>query len=119
LNSPSNIEEAIRALMQKLSIEDQVAITHMTEDEVGSLHHSLGQWIRNNWGLWAGGPLLDHMKSLGFIHADDMSSSIIREFWARMNKLPSKIAEEIEEYKKYWAQSNKTHGVGAVAQEDK
>lgn len=102
---PTTIDEAIVALMEKLSIEDQVAITHMTEDEVGGMHHGLGRWIRNNWGLWQGGPLLDHMKSLGFIHADDMSSSILREFWARMNHLPSKMAEEIESYKEFWKKS--------------
>jgi hypothetical protein len=99
---PANIEEAMQALLQKLSLEDQVAITRMTEDEVGGLHHTLGQWMRNNWGLWSGSPLQEHMKSLGFIHADDMSSSIIREFWARMNKLPSKIAQDIEGYKEFW-----------------
>ncbi len=108
MSAPSTLDEAITGLMQILSVEDQVAITRMTEDEVGHLHHGLGQWIRNNWGLWQGGPLLEHMKSLGFIHPDDMSSSILREFWSRMNKLPSKIAEEIEEYKEYWDKANKT-----------
>jgi hypothetical protein len=107
MNIPNNIDEAMQALIETLSVEDQIAITRMTEDEVGGLHHSLGQWIRNNWGLWSGGPLQDHMTALGFIHADDMSGSLLREFWARMNHLPSKIAEEVEEYKKYWAKELK------------
>lgn len=90
------------ALTEILSIEDQTKITKMTEDEIGMTHHGLGQWIRNNWDLWAGGPLLEHMKSLGFTHPDDMSSSIIREFWNRMNGLPSKIQEDIKHYAEFW-----------------
>jgi hypothetical protein len=105
MNIPANIDEAMQALTEHLSERDKLSIFRMTEDEVGHLHHSLGQWIRNNWGLWSGGPLQDHMVSLGFIHADDMSSSLLREYWARMNGLPSKIAEEIEEYRKYWKEN--------------
>lgn len=100
--NPTTLDEAVEALMQKLSAEDKKAITSMTEDELHQVHHTLGQWIRNNWGLWQGGPLLDHMTSLGFIHADDMSGSIIREFWRHMNRLPSKIAEDVKLYKEYW-----------------
>lgn len=99
---PINIDEAVKFLSGFLCEEDRVAIANMMEDDVIQLHHALGRWIRNNWGLWSGGPLQDHMKSLGFIHADDMSGSIIREYWRRTRGLPSKISEEIEEYKKYW-----------------
>lgn len=106
MSIPSNIDEAMKALMEKLSPEDQLAIARMTEDDVGQLHHSLGQWIRNTWGLWSGSPLQDHMTALGFTHADDMSGSLLREFWARMNHLPSKIAEEVEYYKKFWAKES-------------
>jgi hypothetical protein len=105
MNVPTTIDEAVQALMDKLSLEDKAAITRMSEDETSDLHHGLGRWIRNNWGLWQGGPLKDHMMSLGFTHPDDMSGSIIREFWARLNKLPSKIAEDVEYYKEFWAKS--------------
>jgi hypothetical protein len=114
MSIPNNIDEAMTALMETLSPEDQLAITRMTEDEVGSLHHGLGQWIRNNWGLWSGGALQEHMMSLGFTHADDMSGSLLREFWARMNHLPSKMAEEIEEYKKFWASSKTSRIIDGV-----
>ena len=102
MNIPTNIDEAMQSLAEFLSEEDRTAIANMAEDDVITLHHTLGRWIRNNWGLWIGGPLQDHMKSLGFTHADDMSGSLIREYWRRTKRLPSKIAEEIEEYKKYW-----------------
>lgn len=99
---PNTLDECMEALKKVLSAEDQIRLLSSPEKDLGWYHHGLGQWIRNNWGLWRGGPLLDHMKSLGFIHADDMSSSIIREFWARMNNKPSTLEKEIQEYKEFW-----------------
>src|SRR5512144_2123601 len=99
---PVTLEECMRAFREMLSPEEQMQITMMSKDELGRCHHGLGQWIRNNWDLWKGGELLEHMKSLGFTHPDDMSQSIIEEWWARMNKLPSTMAKDIEEYAKFW-----------------
>src|SRR5579885_1608223 len=99
---PNNLEEAMAALKDVLSPQDQVEITRMTKDELITLHHGLGRWIRNNWGLWAKGELYNHMKSLGFIHPDDMSQAIIHEYWNRMNNQPSTLKKEAEEYAKYW-----------------
>ena len=46
-----------------------------------SVHHSLGRWIRNNWGLWENDSILKfNMVKLGFIHPDDISNYIIEEF---------------------------------------
>ena len=99
---PTTLEEAMEAFKKLLTTEEQVELTRMKEDEVGMMHHGFGMWIRNNWGLWGDSPLCQHMKSLGFIHPDDMSGSLLREFWARMNNLPSKLEEEIQHYKEYW-----------------
>jgi hypothetical protein len=90
--------------LQKMFPEEQLAkLADMTEDEMGMTHHGLGQWIRNNWDLWKGGPLADHMKSLGFTHPDDMSHSIIKEFWNRLNKRNSELEKDAAHYAEYWA----------------
>jgi hypothetical protein len=102
MDKPTTLEECMIALTKILSIEEQAQLTKMTEDELGDTHHGLGQWLRNNWDLWKGGPLLEHMKSLGFIHPDDMSHSIIKEFWNRLNDRPSQIQEDIKYYAEYW-----------------
>lgn len=102
---PTTLDEAIKAFQEVLTPDEQIEITRMSKDELIECHHGLGQWIRNNWGLWAGGPLLDHMKSLGFTHPDDMSSSLIKEYWVRMNQQPSEIDEDIKEYKEFWTQT--------------
>lgn len=99
---PNTLDECMEALKMALSAEDQIALLSSSKDDLIQYHHGLGRWIRNNWGLWKSGPLLDHMQSLGFIHPDDMSGSIIREFWARMNNKPSTLEIEIKEYKEFW-----------------
>ncbi len=100
---PTTIDECMEALKIELTPEQQVTLMRSSKQDLIAYHHGLGQWIRNNWGLWKkGSSLLEHMKSLGFLHPDDMSMSIIKEFWARMNGQSSSLQEEIESYKKYW-----------------
>jgi hypothetical protein len=48
-------------------------------------HHTVGRWIRNNWGLWSGGPLKDYLEELGFAHPDVMSGIILDCFWDRVH----------------------------------
>jgi hypothetical protein len=102
MTKPATIEEAIKALTEILSKEQQADILKMSKDDLALLHHGLGQWIRNNWDLWKGGPLKEHMISLGFIHPDDMSGSLIREFWNRLNNKVSELEEDIQYYKEFW-----------------
>ena len=100
---PNTLEEAMECFQELLSTEEQIDFIRMSEEDVGRLHMGFGMWLRNNWGLWdEKSEMCQHMKSLGFMHADDMSHSLMREFWARMNNLPSKLQEEIEYYKNYW-----------------
>lgn len=39
-----------------------------SEDDMTQYHHSLGRWIRNNWGLWAGARLSKYFNELGIKH---------------------------------------------------
>lgn len=102
MTKPTTLEECMKALSTELTKEGQLEILRLPKDELSILHHSLGMWIRNNWDLWKDGPLKDHMVSLGFIHPDDMSQSIIVEYWNRLNGQPSSLQEDIKRYKEYW-----------------
>ena len=104
---PTNLEEAMVALTKILSPEEQIKLTKGSRDDLWKYHHGLGQWMRNNWALWSGGALSDHMFALGFTHPDDMSSSILKEFWLRMNNLPSELEQDIQKYKDFWDKQNK------------
>lgn len=99
---PDTIEEAMRALDEGLSSDAQKTIINLKEDQVIRCHMGLGMWIRNNWDLWSGGPLKDHLQAKGFMHPDDMSMSLIREWWARKNGRPSTMQAEIKKYAEYW-----------------
>lgn len=75
---PTNLKEAINELDKNVSKEDK---EYLLEHGALSVHHSLGRWIRNNWGLWdEDSELKDNMIKLGFIHPDDISNYIIEEF---------------------------------------
>lgn len=108
MNKPRTLEECMTELKSILSKEDIAEFVKMSKDDVGRMHHGFGMWIRNNWDLWKGGELLEHMKSLGFTHPDDMSHSILTEFWNRLHNEPSQIAEDVKEYAEYWKKTG--HG---------
>jgi hypothetical protein len=42
------------------------------------------------------------MKALGFRHPDDMSGTIIKEYWLYQNKLPSEIEADLVKYNEHW-----------------
>jgi len=51
---PETVEEAVRFLMDVLSLKDKVTIANMSADEVSDLNQTLGNYIRNAFGLWSG-----------------------------------------------------------------
>jgi len=106
---PNNLKEAIKELDTELLDEDKEYIL-----EHGSLavHHSLGRWIRNNWGLWNEEytELKKDLRERGYEHPDDMSNYIIEKFidylqtikdlkelgWKNPYKMSNYIIEKID-----------------------
>lgn len=76
---PQNLQEAIEELDRKLNKEDK---EYIVENGSLAVHHSLGRWIRNNWGLWneEDNELKASLKKLGYRHPDDMSNYIIKQY---------------------------------------
>jgi len=77
------MDEAFRALDRLLSDEDRKFIQESSEPEKVAirLHHSLGRYLRNEWGLWGGSELAQHIREVhGTVHPDDMSHVIITEY---------------------------------------
>lgn len=99
---PETLAECFVALSQLLSDGEQDRIMMIPEKDLCLFHHGLGRFIRNEWGLWAGGPLKDHFKNLGFIHPDDVSSTIIEAYRAHLRKETFDINSKIKYYKEYW-----------------
>lgn len=103
---PNNLDECFAALNKMLSESELDDIRTMDELQLSSLHHGLGQWIRNNWGLWAGGTLAKYFNNLGLSHPDDMSGLIITTFWHHLKGEPLGIDREIKKYQDFWKRTN-------------
>jgi len=90
LKPPKTVREAVDRLMGELSLKDKTTIASMAEIELSTLHNTFGEYIRNEFDLWAGNQ--DLLTSCCFIarrdnvSEDEASSLIIRELWKRLQK---------------------------------
>jgi hypothetical protein len=57
-------------------------------DRAIDLHLSLGMWLRNNGGLWRGGPVADSLRARGVRHPDDMSHVILQAYGLYLRERP-------------------------------
>lgn len=84
---PTTIDAAVRALLGLVPAEELAKIAQMSEDDLINLHFGLGQWIRNNFGLWMENRGL--LQATGEIHPDDASGVIVKALWRQLqNDLP-------------------------------
>ena len=117
--APATLADAHAQLEKQLPKEELKKIDAMkSEDEMIEYHFGPGMGMRNSWGLWGDSPLAQHMRDLGFIHADDMSGVILKTFWCKRHGKDFRIKERVEYYKAYWAE-NKWPDKNAVDPEDK
>jgi len=87
---PRTVNEAVDHLVSELSLKDKATIANMTEQELLYLHFSLGQYIRNSYGIWDGNEdLLSDCRVLlnkDTVHEDEVSSFIIKKLWEKLRK---------------------------------
>ena len=87
---PKTVDQAVERLINKLSLKDKTTISNLTEDELINLHINLGEYIRNEFGLWSGND--DLMSSccaiakMDKIHEDTASTIIIEALWERLRE---------------------------------
>ena len=90
IDPPRTVNDAIERLTSELALKDKVTIANMAETELSTLHANLGEYVRNEFGLWSGNQ--DLMTSCCFfakkekVHQDEASSIIIRELWKRLRE---------------------------------
>ena len=78
---PETVEQALDALDKLLKPEDK---KFLLENGAISAHHTLGRWIRNEWGLWNGSKLKALLEERGYSHPDDMSNHILECYVNRL-----------------------------------
>lgn len=87
---PRTVDEAIERLTTELSLKDKTTIANMAEAELNTLQLNLGEYIRNEFGLWSGNR--DLLKSCSMIvkrinvHENEASAIIIRELWKQLRE---------------------------------
>ena len=85
LKPPKTVDQAVERLINELSLKDKTTLSNLAEDELINLHINLGEYIRNEFGLWSGND--DLMSScctiakMDKIHEDTASTIIIEELW--------------------------------------
>ena len=80
---PKSVKEAVELLSSALSEEDKQAIRNLPELGLSSLHLTLGNYIRNEFGLWRNNDeLLKACCPDAFLqNADDASMAIMKALW--------------------------------------
>ena len=83
---PNNLEDCFVQLNKLLSDEDKQKIKQLKDrKETIQYHHSLGMWLRNNWGLWGGSRLQKYMLERKITQPDDMSATILEFYYDWLN----------------------------------
>ena len=107
---PETFQECNEALNKLLQPADQIELMNLSRDNLIITHSNLGRWIRNNWNLWGCGPLCNDMRLLGFRHPDDMSGTIIKEYWLYLNKFSSEVEQDLVRYNEHWRKLDANEG---------
>jgi hypothetical protein len=83
MSTPKTLAEAYAALDDLLTLADRAFIQQTKNPEriAAWLHHSLGRYLRNEWGLWQGSDLARVLRQdYGILHPDDMSHFILMQY---------------------------------------
>lgn len=84
-NLPRTVLEAVEILLAKLPAEYLNHIAVASEDALAEYHLTLGQTIRNDFGLWGANEAL--LSSVGYgLDADDASAVIIQSLWEELQR---------------------------------
>ena len=85
ITKPKNINEIFEFFDRELTEGDKEQLrTHKAIE----FHHSLGRWIRNNFGLWEEqSELKAWLIDKSFTHPDDMSNYIIEEYQKHLKQI--------------------------------
>ena len=82
---PRSVQEAVQRLKDTLSLKDRSLLANMQPDELSHLNSGLGEYIKQNFGLYVGNePLMQSCASLGRVEkplADEACAIILRVLW--------------------------------------
>lgn len=84
-NLPQSVDEAIDSLKKSLSLKDRAVIANMQPNDLDSIHSSLGEYIKQHFGLYSGNKnLLQSCAEHGRLSRpipDEACAVILRALW--------------------------------------
>lgn len=112
---PRNLNECFDILdsfLEKSEEEERVWFKSADEkDAIVELHHTLGRWIRNAWGLWTKDTeLYSILNGMGLWHPDDMSSVVLKSYHRKINGKELNLKEQVQHYTDFWKEYEKENG---------
>ena len=85
---PRSVEQAVGILKKRLPLKDRILMANMQPDELFSLRDGLGEYIKQQFGLYAGNsPLIDACARAGGLDkpmADEACAVILRALWKEL-----------------------------------
>lgn len=113
--SPTDLEGCFNTLDLIMSNSDPKEFKWFKEtkesDCLAQVHHGLGRYLRNSWGLWKKeSPLYIYFNNMGLWHADDMSSVIITSYHRHLSGKKLNLKKQIDKHLSYWKQYQKENG---------
>lgn len=100
---PTTLEDAVALLKFELPEETRQSIREDLSLSPVVWHHTMGQAVRNDFGLWLDSPLAKHFEDrFGLGHADDMSAIILDALFADIRGLPYDPENAARHYRDYW-----------------
>jgi hypothetical protein len=88
-SKPETVGEAVDRLMAEMKLKDLIKLAKMKEDDLVSLHYTVGMWIRNNFVYPRNEKLLESCREVSgdkYLHWAQMHMVILHELWKRLQK---------------------------------
>ena len=86
---PTTVDEAVGLLMSEMKLRDLNKLARMPEEDLISLHFTVGMWIRSNFIYPRNEKLRDSCREVSkdkYLHWAQMHMVIIRELWKRLQE---------------------------------
>jgi len=87
---PQSVEDAVQRLKSTLSLKDRSLLANMQPDELSHLNSGLGEYIKQNFGLYVGNdPLMRSCAHVGRLTnplVDEACAVILRVLWEDLRK---------------------------------
>ncbi|MEM7571569.1 MAG: DUF6794 domain-containing protein [Bacteroidota bacterium] len=97
---PKDLPEAITELNRLTDQESRERFATLPEEDCyHELFHSLGRWIRRNWGFNGGSRLSAALAPLGLRHPDDLAQLVIVVWHRSLNDQPHSLRGIVERIK--------------------